>query len=1472
MSVPSWFLVSSSGTRHRLPREMIFVGRDDCELMLQSRSVDKQHAVINYDHNADEHMVKDLGSLNGTFVNDLRIPEQTYITLKLSDVIRFGYDAHVYIMEKSQHKVPEEALKHEKYTSQLQLSLKALEARAREKLQFQSSEKTRGAVPNVKLQDRTATDSPISKPTPLYGQPSWWGEDEDAVNIKRERGGKFSEAIKDVRYEVNGSLSDSQAKTLLSCHREPSYFEIPTKEALPRLVKKPEPQVDEVPTKDTPNPSERVPSSPTPAMVQSHASFTIEFDECTPGKMKIKDHVTKFSFRQPRKLPLKDTVTTPSEVISAESKVADWLVHSNTTMMRRRSHDEDMYSTNSDPSFLKTDNAIHYENGTRSDSENPAANFARASPPQRFTSPDSEQPLSSSLPESRSRPTHGNPEPHKAFVIEFFDDNSKKKRSHSPTSYTSSPEHSGIKVLLERSRKSTSPTAEGQSSDHQRAGSLRREKTEERISTSFSSHSSSSVPTKPFSSVGRRSKFAQEFIAEFQKQAAKMEMVVASHASPSSPGAPGQPQTSSPVHQPVPLPVPMMPLSSQDAEEKSAHVCSKNEEDDNLSDAGTYTIEADVQDRELEEARSTIDKVFGVCESPEQTNQSEAETSEAIRPDNVESREEHRQTSSGEVRPAPEQGQSLVQVQSADVSLKGAPKWKSCWASLADSCTESGPSSGIFDIPSQMELSGGAPHVPPHLPPGEKADIPAPSIHVQYDLHATFDVEDQSPADCRLLVQNDVEPDSLSDASKSEDGSLIEDRRGTLSDKEEMKQENKPRLPAKSTSFYIGSEEAISKTDQGGLKSSMPKTEKKHGTKSFSTATLTKLRSNHDTAKVRPNVSAPVLCQSSESREGAVAALLRQKSFTKEKSSNVKLPSITSPSMQRDSGPESVQGPCKDTHAYLKDTEDVLAVLEAKLQATQTEMAPVVDSFSGESDVDTSSTVSQRSNRPRSNTLTKKAPAGGFHRERSSASMTSQDSVQLPGAAERQPSQGGEGKNQSESAWRHVGLKRSVGKYGSTDLSDDPQSLPYSDQENNTHPTYKKYTVPLQKEDGKTSRVSQVLSRTKSLSAPRPTRASMLRRARLGEASDNEGPETERLEEAGSAPPKQPQETKKLSRLDLLAMPRKRTNSFNTPSDTEVSSSQWTGRSAGFSNRSTESAGNSARRASAPGPKPVERPQKPPLNKTPITRIRSSSAKYASSTASSRRRQKGSDYTSTSDDDEYDSKQSTPKNKRSQPSSAFHSPRSQPRARPQPMVALHPKPSNKDSEENRPEGETLHSWSNHSAEIARLSQDLAKDLAILAREIHDVAGEGEPPNICPAVVAGVDQEKQIGDIPEAGLGSHRVPAGTTSTREPLQSSTDHKDRTRQQEQSRNEMKVDNLMLNPVSQVIMEIRENTEQLADKIKTLFQDRMDIWEEIETKVNSGSDLSVVKTPNKEISSILKELMRVQRQLEVINTVMDP
>lgn len=457
----------------------------------------------------------------------------------------------------------------------------------------------------------------------------------------------------------------------------------------------------------------------------------------------------------------------------------------------------------------------------------------------------------------------------------------------------------------------------------------------------------------------------------------------------------------------------------------------------------------------------------------------------------------------------------------------------------------------------------------------------------------------------RLSVQDDVEPDSLSDASRSDDGSIIEQRRRPLSDTEEKK--NKDRLSTKSMSFYIGSEEAESQPEHGGIPH----------TKTFSTATLTKQRGNQDSEKVKPSVSAPILSQitrSPESKEGTVSQLIRQESFTKERPSNARLPNI---SVQR--GPESFQGACnQDTHSYLKETEDVLAVLEAKLQAGQSETtpSPIIDSLSAESDVDTSSTVSQHSNKTRPNTLTKKPSVSGLHRERSSASIASQDSSHQSTTSEKLRSLGADTNNKTESVRRPVGLRCSVGKRGSTDLSDDPQSLPYSDQESNLHQTRTKYTVPLQKEDSKTSKASQALNRANSLSAPRPTRASMLRRARLGEASDNEGTETDRVsQEAGNAPAKKPQETKKLSRLDLLALPRKRTSSFNTPSDTEASSTpQWTGRNTGFSNRSTESGSSSVRRASASGSKLVERQQKAPL--TPLTRGRSSSAKYASSTAS----------------------------------------------------------------------------------------------------------------------------------------------------------------------------------------------------------------------------------------------------------------
>uniref|UniRef100_A0A3B4AB39 FHA domain-containing protein n=1 Tax=Periophthalmus magnuspinnatus TaxID=409849 RepID=A0A3B4AB39_9GOBI len=1223
MSVTSWFLVSSSGTRHRLPREMIFVGRDDCELMLQSRSVDKQHAVINYDPKTDEHMVKDLGSLNGTFVNDLRIPDQTYITLKLSDVIRFGYDILLLV---------------NLHFLSLVMCLLYLIALICLCLSLYLS-----------VLFLATTESPISKPTPLYGQPSWWGEDEDPENKK---------------YDLNGSLSDSQAKSIFSYRREPSYFEIPTKELHQRPAKKPESHVHEVPTKDIPDQRENALSTSTPPVVQSHASFTIEFDDCTPGKMKIKDHITKFSFRQQKKFPHAQTAAAPTEVMSAESKVADWLVQSNASMMRRS--DSGVPGTNGNdflPSDLQSRSLI--------------SQHQSHSPPERYASPESEEPTS---PEPQSFHDHTKTETKQAFVIEFFDDSQRKKRSQSFTNNATPTSVSGLRPEVEKSRKSPSPTGEkapptqrytvplkgSDSPGPQRVGSLRREKTEEHINTGFSSRSASSVSTRPFSSVGRKSKLARDFTAEFLKQTKQ--------------NVSAERKTTSPLNVKAALPVqnPQSPPPSLTA--------NQNDEEDNLSDAGTYTIEADVQDKELEEARSKIDQAFMLSQSRVSADPYDSRTYQAST--------------------------------------------------------------------------------------GNKEDLQTPSIRVHYDMQSTFDIEKSGASRSqdsllRLSVQDDVEPDSLSDASNSGDGSIIEQRRKPLQDTEEKKLDN-PTLQSKSTSFCIDPEENVTHTEN------TTKTEKKHSGKTFSTATLTKQKAGQEPGKIRPSISAPIFSHSTvgELTEGPGATLLRQESFTMERPSTARLPHISSPESAQSSASQ-------DTHSYLKQTQDVLATLEARLQGGHVESSAGMDS--AESDVDTSSSVSQQSSQTKSHSVIKKQSI--FHRERSSASITSQDSAVQSSVSDRAEKQRS---FKTDTFRKPAALRHSVGKHESTD------SRQYSDQESNHTQVSRKYTVPLQKEETKNTKVAQVLSRTNSLSAPRPTRASMLRRARLGE-SDNEATETDKVSQDAV---KQPQEPKKLSRWDMLAMPRKRTGSFNTPSDNEASS----------------------------GPQGTVRT-------SPTPSLWSHYAPWPGAKTRRMRTMKGNPTT----------------------------------IGPLTAQKLHGMKK------------LLQYYSFKSYEVmcylhGRLSKDLAKDLAILAREIHDVAGDGDSQNTGAESRAPIStltaHEQLIGHIPKTSLNPQRGPSASAG---PAEAVPKLNHQQRQWDENKEEVQVEN-QLDPLSRIISAIRENTEELSEKIKVLFQDKMDMWEEIETKISADDDMPGLKTPNKDIALILLELRRVQRQLEVMNTVVKP
>ncbi|XP_026704780.1 centrosomal protein of 170 kDa protein B isoform X3 [Athene cunicularia] len=1586
MSVTSWFLVSSTGIRHRLPREMIFVGRDDCELMLQSRSVDKQHAVINYDKEKDEHWVKDLGSLNGTFVNDVRIPDQKYITLKLNDVIRFGYDSNMYVLEQIQHKVPEEALKHEKYTSQLQMNYKGT-ALKRAEQPMEHGVYTESPQAKLEKGERKAITETNTYRTPLYGQPSWWGEDDANNKEDRRQEEHYSERSKEITQheeELNGNISayrDAQEQSVFAFRREPSYFEIPTKE-FQQPSKSSETQVHEIPTKDV--------DAVVAPVVQSHASFTIEFDDGTPGKIKIKDHVTKFSLRQRRPYSKEPAHT---EVMSAESKVADWLVQNDPSLMRRQSPGDDAYSTKSDlpvhvrtlkgswsltesccvPShpFPSPKKGNRHEDGTQSDSEDPVAPKA-----EKETTTGSERATEQTrLQRQMRRDPHEMLHNKQAFVIEFFEDTPRKKRSQSFTHSAHSSQSDtdpGLKTKVEK-RKNTLPSDKlgnsappshlgaqagkpsNSSSGTQRTSSFKREKTEDRISSSSSSASRTSAKT--YGSVGRKSKMAQDFMAEYLRETAQS----------------GKPS----AEKPAPLPMPVAPRMGVSSEPESASAPPpevksaqgrRNDEEDSVSETGTYTIETESQDKEVEEARKMIDQVFGVLESPEFSR-----ISSAFRPiikgeKDDSGSHQHLISENGTSQKSPllqAFASKAVSGSQADVQMsaasQGSQKWVSRWASLADSYSDSGSVSGQGDggaesgvAPKPGEPENAVPlrtrRLLPQLPPSDKSDSPTPTVLVCQESYSEVTkrtivkdhcMEAYGDPSSHLFIQEDLDPDSLSDASRSDDGFSTEkgkkykENNKMLEQMEEDTRSESQQPGASrvsnvravsepvSTSFYIGDDSNdVGIPSKLSLSMSHARADKDSKDQEFSFKSAgTAVPGKPPVKDVCAYINAAgkvvislhqSLPQDQENMAGKeTSSFVRQESFTKDKSSSGvpqnKLPHISSHPLLKDL--ETVRSTRMDfgqeTHLLLKDTETALAALEAKLLGQSQQLEPsetagqLEDSLSGDSDVDTASTVSLVSGKNVPTSAPKRKAVASLQKEKSSSTPSIQDQCGQPSArdrlTEKRKTQAPEASNRVEAAKRFQ-MKRSAGTRGSLDFTDDERSssLPYlpvpdtvvSDHEHSVTrpvPRRKPFTQATKEDHSKTTsnvqKIQQVLTRSNSLSTPRPTRASKLRRARLGDASDNECVDTEKTPtnpETSAPGPRQSTETKKLSRLDILAMPRKRAGSFTVPSDSETAQSRT-----GFSGRSVES----CRKTGVSDVRAAARKMAAAASaKQPFSRTRSSSVKYSSS-STSRRRPQGSDYTSTSEE-EYGSNHSSPKHKRSHTSTATQTPRIRGSGL---SKQKHNGRETDDDEDfdDHPDPYNFMAQTAEIAEIARLSQTLVKDVAILAREIHDVAGDGDSqsssgtgqstlsslPNTPASTISA--REELVQHIPEASLNYQKVPPGSVELKDFDQNMNDNREddpsrktRTR----NREEVIFDNLMLNPVSQLSHTIRENTENLAEKMKILFQNSERTWEEMEAKMNSENEVPILKTSNKEISSILKELRRVQKQLEVINAIIDP
>ncbi|XP_063184995.1 centrosomal protein of 170 kDa isoform X1 [Chroicocephalus ridibundus] len=1567
MSLTSWFLVSSGGTRHRLPREMIFVGRDDCELMLQSRSVDKQHAVLNYDASTDEHLVKDLGSLNGTFVNDVRIPEQTYITLKLEDKLRFGYDTNLFTVVRGEMRVPEEALKHEKFTSQLQLSQKSSEVEGSKQTSSKNSEskvadstaeghhKTPEAL---KSEEKSMDLSAMPRGTPLYGQPAWWGDDEADEKSGCKPDSKHEEKV----HEAGASGCSTDAKQaeeqsaaaseeLYPFCREPSYFEIPTKEfQQPSQVA--ESTIHEIPTKDTQS---------SHAAGAGHASFTIEFDDNTPGKVTIKDHVTKFTSEQrhkskkPSSSSGQDLPGLQTVMMAAESKVADWLAQNNPPRMIWEPTEEDSKSIKSDvPVYLKRLKGNKHDDGTQSDSENAGAHrhySKRAALEEHFRHHHAELKKSHQKVHSAEKQQEQTGLSQTAFMIEFFDeDHPRKRRSYSfsqnvgalcPESPSPTP-HARAERVKPTSGEKTVPSSVQASSSHHRAvhsvhAKLLKQKSEE---------PSAALPVlqaallRSSGSLGHRPSQNQEM----------------------------------------------------DKKLKSQQVSAATEKDneDDQSDKGTYTIELENPNSEEMEARKMIDKVFGVDDSQDYNrpvineNQKDLVKDWAINSATVVLEEKRPLSTTGfldteEGSPAP-----------------GGKRWVSQWASLAANHTrhdqddirlessvpaplendtdisESGISVRSTGSAASMTSQGERKRrTLPQLPKEEKVNESSKAkttSHQRSEIGEKQDTELQeketparaSDADSRSIAKssrtmNGLSPKATGDKGFSFPSSSSKERVETGRETSVVKQalakiqqqERKEQghwTPTKLSSAKPAANHVETGREEIAMSPKTSDTQDKAPAYVTDKAEMKLAQSEGKRRKNEETIKGQSPKASGGEKKESSKPLVRQGSFTIDKpSTNIPIELIphinkhsgsaaplASGNRIRDRSDSMDTDSSLDTTLILKDTEAVMAFLEAKLrEENKTDEGPETPSYnrdnsiSPESDVDTASTISLVTGDTERKSTQKRKSFTTLYKDRCSSGSPSKDVLKSSVTSAREKMEK-KTKSRSSDGGSRAEARKTVQSSGrmrqpSVDLTDDDQtsSVPHSaisdilssDQETYSGKSHGR--VPFasadellhSKMEGKSSKskTSPVAlgqsSKSTTLPRPRPTRTSLLRRARLGEASDSELADADKASVASevsttSSTSKPPSGRRNISRIDLLAQPRRtRLGSLSARSDSEATITRSTA-----SSRTPEAIIRSGARLTSAGDssKVSARTRANSISRLSDSKSKSLASAHNSPSVSARWRRFPTDYASTSED-EFGSNRNSPKHTRLRTSPALKTTRLQ-------STGTAAQSSNTFKHRIKEQEDYIRDWTAHREEIARISQDLA----LIAREINDVAGEidsvtssGTAPSTTVSTAAttpgsAIDTREEVGDLHgemhklvdrvfDESLNFRKIPplvhakppegnGRPNDARPQLTDALDPPTITRRRTWSRDEVMGDSLLLSSVFQFSRKIRQSIDKTAGKIRILFKDKDRNWEEIENKLRAESEVPIVKTSSMEISSILQELKRVEKQLQAINAMIDP
>ncbi|XP_044905237.1 centrosomal protein of 170 kDa isoform X3 [Felis catus] len=1500
MSLTSWFLVSSGGTRHRLPREMIFVGRDDCELMLQSRSVDKQHAVINYDTSTDEHLVKDLGSLNGTFVNDVRIPEQTYITLKLEDKLRFGYDTNLFTVVRGEMRVPEEALKHEKFTIQLQLSQKSSESELSKsacaksldsKGADTSAEVQHKATEALKSEEKAMDISAMPRGTPLYGQPSWWGDDEVDEQRAFKSNGKPEEKSHetgtagcsiDAKHVEEQSAAASEDVLFPLC-REPSYFEIPTKEfQQPSQIA--ESTIHEIPTKDTP-------SSHTAGA--GHASFTIEFDDSTPGKVTIRDHVTKFASDQRHKSKksspgTQDLPGIQTGMMAPENKVADWLAQNNPPQMLWERTEEDSKSIKSDvPVYLKRLKGNKHDDGTQSDSENAGAHrrcSKRAALEEHLRRHHSEQ---KKLQKAQATEKHqdqavtssthhrgGHGVPHGKLLKQKSEEPSvsipflQTALLRSSGSLGHRPSQEMDKMLKNQP---TSATSEKDNDDDQ---SDKGTYTIELENPNSEEVEARKMIDKVFG-VDDNQDYNRPIINEKHKDLIKdwalnSAAVVMEERKPlSTPGF-------------------------HNSEEGTSSSGNKRWVSQWASLAANHTRH-DQEERMMElSAPVPLENDTDISESGISVRSTGSATSL------VSQGERRRRT----LPQLPSEEKSKIITQRSEIGEKQDTELQE------------------KEAPTQV-----------YQKDKQDADRALSKMNRAVNGEAV-----KTGGDNKTLLH--LGSSSGKDKSETDkETSLVKQTLAKIQQQEQKEQAQWTPTKLSSSKNVLGQ---IDRCREESFKQESQPQEKIPG---HSTSKGERVIQNEGKRRKAEEVLKGQSSKGGDKKESS-KSLVRQGSFTIEKPSpNIPIELIPHINKQTSSTPPSLAltaasrirersdsmdtDSSMDTTLILKDTEAVMAFLEAKLREdNKTDEGPDTPSYnrdnsiSPESDVDTASTISLVTGETERKSTQKRKSFTSLYKDRCSTGSPSKDVTKSSSSGGREKIEKKTKSRSTDVGSRADGRKfvQSSGRIRqpSVDLTDDDQtsSVPHSaisdimssDQE--TYSCKPHGRTPLTSTDehahsklegGKVtkSKTSPVTpgssSKSTTLPRPRPTRTSLLRRARLGEVSDSELADADKASVASevsttSSTSKPPTGRRNISRIDLLAQPRRtRLGSLSARSDSEATISRGSA-----SSRTAEAIIRSGARL-VPSDKFSPRIRANSISRLSDSKVKSMTSAHGSPSVNSRWRRFPTDYASTSED-EFGSNRNSPKHTRLRTSPALKTTRLQSSGSAMPT-------SSSFKHRIKEQEDYIRDWTAHREEIARISQDLA----LIAREINDVAGEidsvtssGTAPSTTVSTAAttpgsAIDTREEVGDLHgqmqklvdrvfDESLNFRKIPPLVHSktpegnngrSNDPRPQPTeppDHLTITRRRTWSRDEVMGDNLLLSSVFQFSRKIRQSIDKTAGKIRILFKDKDRNWDEIESKLRAESEVPIVKTSSMEISSILQELKRVEKQLQAINAMIDP